>query len=152
MAQDSGVMWHGWIKKKKKKGNRFQYWQDMVWIVLMNEEEEIKEIRSWYIWLHLLSRLLFKRTVNISSVIPVMNSAPPPCGPHASCSSVTLLPASRLLLFLLLLFIVVFLPLSLAVVVSWNRLQCSCAIPLVSVLAFGSAPLNWCWAAQNQWA
>lgn len=25
---------------KKKKGNLFQYWQEMVWIVLMYEEED----------------------------------------------------------------------------------------------------------------
>lgn len=81
-----------------------------------------KKIRSWYIWLHLFSHLLYKRTVNVSSVIPVMNWASSQRGPLASCSSVALLPASCLLLLLLLLLLVLLI-LSLAVVVSWNWLQ-----------------------------
>lgn len=86
------------------------------------KKKKKKGIRSWYIWLHLFSHLLYKRTVNVSSVIPVMNWAASQRGPHASCSSVTLLPASCLLLHLFLLLLLPLL-LSLAVVVSWNWLQ-----------------------------
>lgn len=33
------AQWNG-KKKKKEKGNRFQCWQEMVWIVLVCDEEE----------------------------------------------------------------------------------------------------------------
>lgn len=60
--------------QNNNKGNHFQYWQEMVWIVLMNEEEEKKKKKNLGVDIvDCISSPVYKRTVNVSSVIPVMN-------------------------------------------------------------------------------
>ena len=150
VAQHSWVLWHSWFKKEKIKAitsSTGRRWFGLCLCMKRKGGGGEKEIRNWYSWLHLFSHLLYKRTVNISSVNPVMNWAFSQRGPHASCSSVTpcqlhVSPSSSS---------------SFSSSSLWQKwllgIDYNAAVQYHQFLSFvsGSAWLNWCWAAQIQW-